>query len=77
MWLSSNYSFLLIICCIKEQNKFCCIIISYCELKLIKVNIVFVLKIRKEEKLPGKMMLLHGKNDNIIVLPILLGCTPI
>ena len=29
-----NYSFLLIICYVKEQNKLCCIIISYCELKL-------------------------------------------
>ena len=34
VWVSSNGSFLLIVCCIKEQNKLFRIIISYCELKL-------------------------------------------
>ena len=47
MWVSSNDYFLLIICCVKEQDKLCCINISYCEIKLKWINVVFVLKTRK------------------------------
>ena len=47
MWASSNDSFLLIICYVKEQNKLCCIIIPHCDIKPKCINIVFVLKMRK------------------------------
>ena len=47
MWATSNYSCLFIICCVKEQNKLFCIIISYVEIKLKWINIVFALKTRK------------------------------
>ena len=70
--MSSNDYFLLIICCVTTRNKLFCINISYCEVKLKWINIVFVLKTRKhllkfEDKLPGKIMLLHGINDNMLI----------
>ena len=72
MWSSSNESFLLIICYVKEQNKLCCIIIPHCDIKPKCINIVFVLKMRKgilkvKYIRLGKMMLLRGINDNILI----------
>ena len=58
MWVSSNDSFLLIVCCVKEQNKLCCIIISYRELKLKWINI---------DRRSGKTMLPFGINDIILI----------
>ena len=68
----SNDYFLFTICSVKEQNRLCCIIISYCELKLKLINTVFVLKREKSYETveyinPGKMMLLHGITDNILI----------
>ena len=55
MWVVSNYFSLLITCFVNEQNKLCCIIIYFCELKLECINIVFVLKTIK------------GIHDNILI----------
>ena len=38
---------MLIICCVREGNKLCFIIICYCDIKLKWLNIVFCIKIRK------------------------------
>ena len=57
MWVSSNHYFLLIIYFVKDKNKFCCIIISYCELKLKVEDIIR----------PGKIMHIRGINYNIII----------
>ena len=48
MWVISNDSFLLIVCFIKEQNKLCFITISYFDIKLKHINIVFVLKLEND-----------------------------
>ena len=50
----------------------CRIIISYCELKLKFINIVFVLKREKEyytveDRRPGKIIILRGINNKIII----------
>ena len=67
-----NYR-IIIICCVKEQNKLFCIIICYCEIKLKWPNIVFVLKENKspilkvEEKLSGGIIILCYINKNILI----------
>ena len=47
MWVSSNEYLLLIIFFKKEQDNLFCTIISYCELKLKWIHIVFALNTRK------------------------------
>ena len=57
--------------CIKVKNKVCCIIICYCEIKLKKWEKVYW---KIEDRHPGKMMLIHDINDNILIFrPYYLG----
>ena len=72
MWVISNDSLFLIICYVKGKNKLCCIIISYCEFKIKWINIVLELKMIKsdltvEDRYTGKMIIIHGINDNILI----------
>ena len=50
MWVSLNDSFLLIIYCVKYQNKLCCTIIPYCELKPKWITIMFLLNTKSPIK---------------------------
>ena len=45
--------------CVKKQKKLCCIVISYCELKLKCINIIFV----KNNKRPIKRVITYINRD--------------
>ena len=47
---------------VKKQNKFCCIVICYCELKLKLLNIIFLLKTKGLLKGRGKTSMLNDSS---------------
>ena len=69
MLVGSKSSFIGITYSVKEQNKFCCLIISYSDNKLKWLNIACLFKKRNIENFenipPGESINLHDINNNI------------